>query len=84
MKESFNFGSEDVEVRPFSKKPGQLEEGMLGEVRYSTTLRLLTIERGKVSVTVGVKNPRDFDFEVLWKWAMSDLKEAEKSLRKAG
>ena len=84
MKESFNFGEENVEVKPFHKKPGQLEEGMRGDVRYSTTLRLLTVERGKASATVGVKNPRDFDFDVLWKWAMSELKEAEKSFRKAG
>lgn len=79
MKEFFNFGDAEVEVKPFNKKFGQLEEGFKGDVKYSSTLTQLTVSRGRNSVTVGFKNAKDFDFDVLWKFATSELKAKEKA-----
>lgn len=79
MKEFFNFGDAEVEAKPFSKKFGQLEEGFKEDVKYSSTLTQLTVSRGRNSVTVGFKNAKDFDFDVLWKFATSELKAKEKA-----
>lgn len=72
MKSNFNFGNEEVEVKPFAKKRGQLEEGRMGDLWYSTTKTKLTIREGKREVTVGVKNEKDFDFDILMAFAKAD------------
>lgn len=70
----FNFGDEDIEVRPFTKKRGQLEEGQIDGLWYSTTKTKLTIREGKREITVGVKYEKDFDFDELLAIAKVDLK----------
>lgn len=79
MKEFFNFSDEEIEVKPFCKKFGQLEEGYKGDIKYSSTLTQLTVSKGRNSVTVGFKNAKDFDFDILWKFATSELKAKEKA-----
>lgn len=70
----FNFGDVDIEAKPFVKKYGQLEEGQIDGLWYSTTKTKLTIREGKREITVGVKHEKDFDFDVLLDIAKADLK----------
>ena len=70
----FDFGEDEIETKSFSKKRGQLEEGQIDGLWYSTTKTKLTIREGKREVIVGVKYEKDFDFDELLAIAKVDLK----------
>ena len=75
MRENFAFASNEKYVpKPFKMLWNQNTSGKYDDVYFTSTMTTLTLKQGSIECTVGVKNPKDFNFDALYKIALPEFK----------